>query len=130
RLSDIRDSMIINGQGVPPHLRIPLNSAFINRIKAEADKDASALDTYPAFLGFLKGVYIEPDTNNGRYMPYFRIDGSTDYTRANLLFYYTNDSVQTQSFYFTSTYNAHYNRIRRDFSGTPIGSLVASPLES
>ncbi|RYZ56427.1 MAG: DUF4270 family protein [Sphingobacteriales bacterium] len=129
-LKAVKDSMERNGKLRPPHLRIPVSAAFITKMKTESDKSESALDTYPAFFRFLKGLYVEPDTNNGRYMSYFRLDGNDEYSRANILFYYTEDSVKTQSFYYTSTYNAHYTRFRRNFSGTPTGALIASTIVS
>ena len=40
------------------------------------------------------------------------------------------DTVKYASFYFDQTRNAHYNRIRRNYSGSPTGNLLASAAAS
>src|SRR5690606_2806566 len=64
-----------------------------------------------------------PDTNQaGRAIPYFFLDGNTDYTRAGIAFYFREDSdpntTKTTFFNFSKTDCAHYNRITRDYTGT------------
>jgi hypothetical protein len=60
------------------------------------------------------------------------MDGTGEYSRANMLFYYTDqttanvDTVKTASFYFNPTYTAFYNRITRNYTGSPVASLMAS----
>lgn len=134
RHSDFKDSSNVYATYWNRVLKIPLTKDFVDEIYNESQKtDSSALSTYPKFLKFLKGIYIEPDTNNGTVLHYFRLDGGTDYTRANILFYYsikdtTNNTttVKNSSFYYTSTYAAHYNRIIRKYTGPKVSSLLNS----
>ena len=127
----LKDSMMIGNTKVAGMLRIRLSQAFINKIKTEADKtENSALKTYPEFLRFFKGIYVEADSNSGSALHYFRLDGNSEYTRANVLFYYTDDSVKTASFYYSSTYAAHYNRIRRNITGSQLQAIVSSTAQS
>ncbi len=138
RHNDFKDSSNVFASYWNRVLKIPLKKSFIDEIYNESQKpDSSALSTFPKFLNFLKGIYIEPDTNNGTVLHYFRLDGGTDYTRANILFYYTQkdtntntSTVKNTSFYFTSTYAAHYNRIIRSYAGSKLGSLLSSTNKS
>lgn len=133
----IEDSITINGTRLQPHLRIKMSQAFVDKIKNEA-ATGNSLKAYADFILFLKGLCIEPDTTAGfgNALYYFRLDGNTDYNRANLLFYYTDknssnqDTVKTASFFYNSTYNAHYNKITRNYTGTPTAAIMASTAAS
>lgn len=125
----IKDSVLVDTVLQPPHLRIKLSAAFINKIKA----GATLGDNFKAFGDFtnwFKGLYIEPaNPNSGNALFYFSISGDADYYRAGVLFYYKDAASGTEQvapFPFNSSYTAHYNKISRDFSGTPIGTLIAS----
>lgn len=126
----IKDSIQVDTVKQPPHLRIKLNTAFINKIKAGAI-DGSNFKAFSDFTKWFKGLYIEPaNTNVGNALFYFSLEGSVDYLRAGVIFYYKDSATgnkQSVSFPFNSSYTAHYNKIKRDFTGTPIGTLMASP---
>lgn len=134
----IRDSVMVNGQLRTAHLRVRLNQDFINRMVAEAAKaNSGAFGGYPDFLRFQRGLYITTaDSNMGNAIYYFLLNGSSDFNRANIQFYYTEqkvgggDTVKYASFYFDQTRNAHYNRITRRFTGTETAKYLSSTAAS
>ena len=131
--NSIKDSVYATGANRAPHLRVRVtDNDFIAKIR-----NSNANGNAPDFINYFKGLYIEPkDTNTGTALYYFRIDGTGEYSRANLLFYYTDktsaneDTVRTASFYFNPTYNAYFNRVTRNYAGTPIANLLASTAPS
>lgn len=131
----VKDSVNVLGVNRPPHIRIKLSQDFLNKF-INASGGGTAFAGYAEFLNFQRGLYIEADSNAGNALYYFALNGTNDFTRANVQFYYTeqnssgNDTVNYASFYFDQTRNGHYNRITRNYSGTPTGSLLASPAVS
>lgn len=121
-LKNLKDSVKLPGiDTVSPHMRLKLTNDFVTRIKNDAG--GVNFSDNEKFLDYLKGIYIEPETNqNGRAIPYFFLDGSTDYTRASIAFYFREDSdpnkTKTVFFNFTKTDCAHYNHITRNYTGT------------
>jgi hypothetical protein len=119
------DSNTVWGVKVAPQLRIKLNSWVADSILANAGGTKFA--DYPTFLTWFKGIYVEPDTTasaTGRAIPYFKLDGLDQNSRANIIFYYhnnTDDSLST-SFGFVASYCAHTNWIKRTFSNYPIAN--------
>jgi len=130
----IKDSVTVLGQKRNPHVRIKLSQDFLNKMIAEAAKTSgSALAGYAEFASFQRGFFVgTADSNVGNALYYFLLNGSTDFTRANIQFYYTDqktgggDTVKYASFYFDQTRNAHYNTISRRYTGTPTKDLLAS----
>jgi hypothetical protein len=120
----IKDTVTILGTKRTPHLRIKLDTAFITRMYNEANSGTS-LKGYADFLRFFKGVHIKSTSAVGNAIYYFFMNGGSDFTRANIQFYYTDqtaamvDTVKYTSFFFDQGVNAHYNRIKR----TPAGYL-------
>ena len=129
----LRDSVSDLGSKRAPHLRIRITDQdFLSKIR-----NSPTTGNAPDFISYFKGLYIEPkDTNSGNALHYFRMDGTGDYGRANLLFYYTGknandeDTVRTASFHFNPTYTAYYNRVTRNFAGTPIEALIANNIDT
>jgi len=125
----VMDSATVWGVKVAPQLRIKLNSWVADSIKANAG--GSKFADYPTFLTWFKGIYVEPDTTasaTGRAIPYFKLDGLDQNSRANIIFYYhnsTDDSLST-SFGFVSSYCAHSNWIKRSFNSYPIANYFPS----
>lgn len=115
------DSVSDLGVNRPPHLRIKLAGSFVDKIKNASS--STVMNAYANFLSFFKGFYIEPVNTVGNGMVYFQMISSysgTDYNRANVLFYYTEDGeVKTRSFFYDPTNAARFNRITRDYTGTP-----------
>jgi hypothetical protein len=110
------DSVSIWGKNYPPHLRIPLNAAFIQLIGDKAGVNSSPeMATTVDFLNFFKGIYIQPEGAGGHLLPYFYLTGAADYSRAAIVFYYhTGNDTLTAFFNFVAADCARYNYIQRD----------------
>lgn len=128
----LQDSVFADKSLQAPHLRIRLNDGFIQHMKNAADAGTD-FGSYADFVKWFNGFCIEPAAGNaGNALFYFRLDGSSNYTNAGLLFYYTEgiDSVVAIPFAFNPSYNAHFNTIARDYAGTPVADLLASTAAS
>jgi hypothetical protein len=136
------DSVIVGDNPVkkPPHLRIPLSDAFRSRMLSEAKASTSNAD----FLTKIKGLCIRAtDTGAGvgsdRLLPYFFLEGTEDYYRASVIFYYRDpavtkksgqDSTSTSSFSFVTTDCAHYTRVTRNYTGSFAANYINKPIDS
>ncbi len=98
--------------GEQPQLRIKLSGDFINLI----NNNVSRFSSYPEFLSFFKGLYIEPDTNSSaaNAIHYFRLDGTSNYNTAGILFY-SADTVRA-AFSFSTSSCAHYTWLSRRYT--------------
>lgn len=132
-MRQLKDSVRVNGVSEAPHIRIPLSTAFIDKMKTAADAGTN-FTSYADFVQWFNGFCIEPAPGNaGNALFYFRLDGSTNYSNAGLMFYYTptgTDSVITVPFSFNASYNAHFNTISRDYAGTPVENWLNSTQSS
>lgn len=120
----LKDSVKVWDTLRTPHLRIPLNSAFVSDIQNALPADS----TIASFLNAFKGFYLEADsTTGGTSIPYFRIDGQAKaFDRASVVLYYHNnggDSL-TATFPFDGSGAAHYNAIKRNYNGTPAQAIM------
>lgn len=127
------DSMYINGQRVPSHIRFPLDvndpNGFVKRFENDVVNNPSIFNSASSFVQSYRGFYIEPDTNQtANTLPYFFLDGTVNYGRAALVFYYhENDDpteVKTAYFSFDRDDCAHYNWISRNYNGTPAKTII------
>ena len=112
-----------------PHLRIKLDSnAFIAKINAKSGQPE--LNDAASFLAYFNGIYLEADPrSNGAAIPYFYIDGSTDYTRAGVLFYYHvagDTTSRTVAFPYTSGTCAHFNHVVTNFRGSRAEPIIGA----
>jgi Domain of unknown function (DUF4270) len=115
---NLKNDVVLKSGGtnisVAPHLRIRLN----NDIKEALVDSTLNYGTYVDFLNWFRGIYVEPDTNqSGTSIPYFRLDGTDNFTTASVLFY-MQDSV-ISSFAFNTTSTAHSNWVSRIYTGFP-----------
>ncbi len=109
-----------------PHLRIRLDDNWVkNTFMKAVDSDAN----YDSYLAQFPGLCIAPADTSSRFpsqytLPYFRMNGGSDvYSSSALLAYVDgNDSVPVQ-FPYLEDQAAHFNRIRRNYSGYPIASI-------
>lgn len=116
------------------HIRIPLNKNFVDDVvnnigTATFDNDAN-------FLNYFKGFYITPDStvninNQSDLLSYILLDGSADYARASVAFYYReNGSTETKTAFFnyirdgTSSKTANFNQISRNYTGYPVQQIL------
>lgn len=129
--SSIKDSVNVLGVNRAPHVRIRLSQTFLDKIKNEA-ANGTALGGYADFLRFQPGFYVAADSTTGNALYYFILNGGSDFTMANVQFFYTDqktdgtDTVKYVSFPFDQTRDAHYNRITRNYTGSQAGTLLTS----
>lgn len=121
----IQDSVSVLGVNRAPHLRIKLSAAFKDAFIAALAFDS----TFAAFTDVFRGFYIVPDTGGpGAAMPYFRLNGSGEmYNSAAVLAYaHTDGKTDTliYQFPYNESYAAHFNRITRNYAGTPTATYL------
>lgn len=125
------DTLKIAGAVRSPHLRIKLKASFAAELVAAAASSNNSAD----FLDKIKGIYIGPsDTSNGslRTVPYFFLNGNSDYNRASIALYYSEngntkpDSIKTAFLNFVYTDCAHFNRITRNYTGSWANNYIQS----
>jgi hypothetical protein len=126
-----RDSTLVGGIKRAPHLRLRItDNDLVNRIV-----DAGAANT-AAFLTIFNGIFITTESG-GNTIPYFRLNGDDQFSKAGIVTYYhTRNSgglvtdTLTASFPFdpsaSQTKTAFFNRVTRDFMGTPVQHLFSS----
>jgi hypothetical protein len=115
--------------GKPPHLRIPLSpTLFTDQIVSQIGQ--TPLATPADFLNYFKGFYLEADPrSNGAAIPYFYLDGSTDYNTAAVIFYYhvpDDTFTHTASFNYSSAYCAHFNHVARTYRGSMAEGIIGN----
>jgi hypothetical protein len=130
------DSTLVAGVKRAPHLRMRINDALMNELINNTG--TTKYTNTAAFLAYFNGIYIETD-NTGNTIPYFRLDGSDNFTRANILMYYhtinsggaiTDTLSVAYPFDPASTSGAKtafFSRIRRDYTGTAAQAMFNSP---
>lgn len=127
-----KDSIKIAGANRARHLRLKLKTDFINSVLTNAKNSSDNA----AFLKEIKGIYIESrDTTTGNAIPYFFLDGTYDYGRAAMVFYYhttstSPDSVKSAFFNFSANDCAHFNHITRNYNSSEAKKYFTSTLAS
>ncbi len=116
------------------HIRIPLGQDFITDVTnnigtATFENDAN-------FLSYFNGFYVAPDSatninNNTDLLPYILLDGSNDYARASVAFYYReNGGTETKTAFFNyqreqaTSKTANFNQISRNYNGYPVQQIT------
>ena len=122
----IQDSVTlgVNRYKYAPHLRVKLDASWVQNVFLPA---ISYDTSYTAFLQQFAGLCITADTSGlpGRTLPYFLLNGaSTVYGSAALLAYVSGNDTAPVQFPYIATYAAHFNRIRRNYNGAPIASVL------
>lgn len=128
-VNNVTISKMRSADSTAPYLSIRLNSDFIDSFYNNASQYAS----YPDFIRWFKGIYVEADTAGpGNTLHYFRLDGSGYHTTAGILFYskgvVTADSVIAAFSYNTSACT-HSTWVKRTY-GAPLQSLINSTQQS
>ncbi|HTN16389.1 MAG TPA: DUF4270 family protein [Chitinophagaceae bacterium] len=126
-----RDSTLVGGIKRAPHLRMRItDNDLINTIIG-----ANATNT-AAFLTLFKGIFITTEAG-GNTIPYFLLNGDDIFSKAGILMYYHTQNSSgiitdtlTASFPFDATASqtktGFFNRVTRDFTGTPVQYLFSS----
>lgn len=121
-----KDSVEVLGENRPPHLRIPLRSSFIEELRQAAAQSGDNAQFLSKIQGLAVGVI---DSNQGRTLPYFLLNGGQDYARAAVQFFFReNGSAETRIayFHFVPSEAAHFNEIRRRYEGRPAEAYLKS----
>lgn len=133
-----KDSITVDGMKRAPHVRMRIKDKLMNEM---IDKTGSSdyVNT-KAFITYFKGIYISSQQRSNT-ITYFRLNGVDPYTTAGIIMYYhTQNSGGTitdtlkVSYPFdptaTQTKTAFFNKVSRDFSGTPVQALFNSATTS
>ncbi len=125
-----KDSINILGENKPPHLRIPLRPDFVEELRQAAAQSGDNAQ----FLSQIKGLAVGvTDSNQGRTLPYFLLNGGQDYLRAAVQFFFRENGgsdTRVAFFHFVPSDCAHFNEIRRRYQGTPSESFLNSTAPS
>lgn len=132
-LHQIKDSITVAGSKKAPCLRIPLKKSVLESRLLPALTNAGNNPTDPnnSFHSVFKGLCVRPadSRTTTSIMPYFRLDGSTEYTTAGIIVYYHtnggNDTL-TQRYYFDGSACGFYNQLKRTYSHSPVNALYTS----
>ncbi len=118
------------------HIRIPLSQDFITDVVSNIGQ--SAFDNDANFLNYFNGFYIAPDSsvninNQTDLLTYILLDGSADYARASIAFYYReNGSTETKTAFFNyqregaTSKTANFNQISRNYNGYPVQQIIGN----
>lgn len=119
---------VINENAAYKHLRIPLTDAFQQNVQNLIG--TTVFNTEANFLSTFNGFYVEPDSNKGGdLIPYFFMDGNENYARAAIAFYYReagSSETKVKFFNYQRDKTANYNKISRNYTGTPVQNLFES----
>lgn len=137
-VSSIRDSVKVGGVNKASHVRMKVDDMAMREIINNSG--GSNFANTAAFVSYFKGVQIRASTG-GNTIAYFRLNGDDNYSTACLLYYYHTinsggaiTDTLTVAFPFdaatTGTKTAFFNRIVRDYPGTPAAALFASTATS
>ena len=114
------DSPVVAGVKLRPQLRIRLPLSFENDLLAQTA--IGAFKDYPAFLSWLGGFYITPDSNMGNTLGYFDTDNTTMY----VYYRFTDPDPDTAVavFPFDPAYCNRFNNITRNYNGAPANNFI------
>lgn len=113
-LINARQSVIVNGDTLPPQMRIKLNNSFGNELL----NSASLMSSDSLFLQTFKGLYIAPSTQN--ILPgmgsLLYISPSSPYTKMTM-YYHNTDTTALQQFDFViRSSTERFTSFKHDYS--------------
>lgn len=116
-----RTKVVVNGDTVPPHIRIPLDYNWASMIFSQSG--GTNLDGNNNWLTYMNGLYINPTTTGGGLVYLDLLDTLTGIR----LYYHT--ATDTTSFTFVvNSSTAYYSHYAHDYTGTPnIAAQLADP---
>lgn len=117
---NLTDSVqLSNGQKLPPHFRVPLTTAFGNKIMA----DTNNLINNTAFLNYIKGLYVTTSNSPaGNGLVYFTMASAL----SGVTVYYRNDAADSLAL-FIPVSGVKVNHFDNNYLGTPVATSVNSP---
>ena len=117
---NLKDTINIYGVAYPAHLRIPLTTAFGNKILLA---DAANLADNTAFKNYFKGFYVTTTTtpagNGTLYL-------SLSSTLSKITLYYHNNDADSLTFDIPVS-GVKVNHFDNNYAGTPVYTVVNSP---
>lgn len=121
---------VLGGSSTYRHMRFRLSDDFVNDIRGRLQTETYSSDAN--FLNYFKGFYVKPDTaanlaGGADLLTYILFDGSSDYARVAVAFYYHEDGSseeKTAFFNYNVEKTANYNRISRNYAGYPAESFI------
>ena len=112
-------------------LRIPLKLPLLLQRLTPAITSININSTTLAtdFEGIFNGICVRAADSRqlANILPYFQLDGATDYSTAGIILYYHNplvDSEQYFPFSFSTQFCSHFNNITRSYSHYPVNNLI------
>ena len=132
-ISHLKDSVVIHGTNYSPSLRIKLNKAnAMSRLNYALAKGSASTTPSAAFIAAFNGICVRGADSRkfGKALPYFKLNGGDDFSKAGLLVYY-HDTARTDSalimpFLFDQNTCGHFNNISRSYSRFPVNNLYHS----
>ncbi len=130
----LKDSIEVAGKKYQPGVRMKLNlSVLLSRLQPALTAATNAPATAnTAFLDVFKGVCVKvADARQvTSAVPYFRMDGNTDYSSAGIIVYYHSNSgpadTLTQRYFFNGENCGFYNKVSRSYGRYPVSNLYNS----
>ncbi len=109
------DSIIVNGDTLPPMIRINLSKTYPDLAEKILNADTSDLQDGDAFVKFFKGLYIttDPVTNGGALIPIDLISRGS-----RLALYYSNDENDSlvYNFFVAALASPRVNTYKHDYT--------------
>ena len=108
------DTVVIQGDTLPPVLRINLSNTSTELGDKLLNADTSVLKDNDAFIEFFKGLYfVTEPVNEGGSLNYFNLVSNY----SDMVMYYHNDSVDSLRFHFTiSQFTPRFNKYEHNFT--------------
>jgi len=129
----LKDSVTVVNPRNKSGLRIPLKiSNFMSKLNPALTAAYQSSTASTTFVSKFGGICVRPaDTRKtSTAIPYFRLDGSTDFDQAGVMIYYHESSadsvVDSMSFSYQPTGCAHFNNVTKSYRGYPISNLIHS----
>ncbi len=137
-LYHLKDSQTVNNVNYHPGLRLKLNLETLKKRLMPALTSASgSSDANSAFKSIFKGVSVrvsDSRTTTTAY-PFFRLDGTDDYSGAGILVYYhpngtTPDTALSERYFFDGADCGFFGSVTKSYGHSPLNKLLNSAAEN
>jgi hypothetical protein len=115
------DSIVVDGDSIPPHFRLPLQKTFGERILSA---DASVLASNSAFQDYFKGIYVGSESPDGGVMAFDLLNSVS-----KIRIYYSDLSEAPDTVYHeyydlvVTSEDTRFHSILRNYNGSALQSL-------
>ncbi|TVR78936.1 MAG: DUF4270 family protein [Chitinophagaceae bacterium] len=122
---NFEDSISINGELKPPHIRIPLSQSFGNNILSQSGTSNMTGNTN--FLNFLNGIHISADSNTVNSAIYY-INLVSPFSK--VVFYYRDSNNEPETFELQiSNESVKVNNHKHNFQNAVINDFIQESVE-